>query len=111
MEVSNRKLKRILEKTVNNLRKDWSLKLDDALQAYKTALKTLLHMSPCQMIYGKVCHLPVKLKHKAYWTMKQLNFDMQTAEEKRLLQLNEMEEFRNIAYDYAKVYGKDEEMA
>ncbi|GJZ25493.1 DNA-directed DNA polymerase [Tanacetum coccineum] len=37
VEVSIREIKSILEKTVNPNRKDWSVKLDDALWAYRTA--------------------------------------------------------------------------
>ncbi|CAM8952475.1 unnamed protein product [Rhodiola kirilowii] len=42
VEISNREIKAILEKTVGNSRKDWSSKLDDALWAYQTAKKLLL---------------------------------------------------------------------
>ena len=65
-KVSNRELKKIFEKTVASNRKDWASKLDDALWAYRIAFKSLISLSPFQMVYGKSCHLSVELKHKAY---------------------------------------------
>ncbi|XP_038997318.1 uncharacterized protein LOC120122164 [Hibiscus syriacus] len=66
--------------------------------------KTPLGMSPFKLAYGKACHLPIELEQKAYWTIKRLNFDAQLAREHRLLELNEMKEFRAQVYENAWIY-------
>ncbi|GJX35641.1 reverse transcriptase domain-containing protein [Tanacetum coccineum] len=76
VEVSNRGLKRILERTVGENRASWSDKLDDALWAFRTAYKTPIGCTPYKLVYGKACHLPIELEHKAYWALKHTNFDI-----------------------------------
>ena len=103
-KVSNREIKFILEKTVSSSRKDWSKKIEDVLWAYGTTFKTPLGMSPFRIVYGKMCHLSVELEHRAYWATRRLNIDSTLAREKRMLQLSELDEFRNEAYENARIY-------
>ncbi|XP_010473115.1 PREDICTED: uncharacterized protein LOC104752619 [Camelina sativa] len=85
VEISNREIKSILEKTVNSTRKDWSLKLDDALWAYRTAYKTPIGTTPLKLVYGKSCHLPVEFEYNSLWVTKQMNFNVKMAVDRRLI--------------------------
>ncbi|GJX34715.1 reverse transcriptase domain-containing protein [Tanacetum coccineum] len=104
VEVSNRGLKRILERTVGENRASWSDKLDDALWAFRTAYKTPIGCTPYKLVYGKACHLPIELEHKAYWALKNANFDLKTAGDQRKIQLNELSELRDQAYENSLIY-------
>ncbi|GJT73214.1 reverse transcriptase domain-containing protein [Tanacetum coccineum] len=90
--------------TVGENRASWSDKLDDALWAFRTAYKTPIGCTPYKLVYGKACHLPIELEHKAYWALKHTNFDIKTAGDHRKVQLNELNELRDHAYENSLIY-------
>nr|GEX42468.1 reverse transcriptase domain-containing protein [Tanacetum cinerariifolium] len=104
VEVSNRGLKRILERTIGQNRASWSDKLEDALWAFRIAYKTPIGCTPYKLVYGKACHLPMELEHKAYWALKQTNFDLTVAGDHRKIQLNELNELQDQAYENSLIY-------
>nr|GEZ16772.1 reverse transcriptase domain-containing protein [Tanacetum cinerariifolium] len=104
VEVSNRGLKRIMERAVGKNRASWSDKLDDALWAFRTAYKTPIGCTPYKLVYGKACHLPIELEHKAYWALKHANFDLKTADDHRNIQINKLNELRDQAYENSLIY-------
>nr|GFB52743.1 reverse transcriptase domain-containing protein [Tanacetum cinerariifolium] len=104
VEVTNRGLKRILERTVGEKRALWSDKLEDALWAFRTAYKTSIGCTPYRLVYGKACHLLLELEYKAYWALKHANFDLKTAGDHRKLQLNELNELCDQAYENSLIY-------
>ncbi|GKA20168.1 reverse transcriptase domain-containing protein [Tanacetum coccineum] len=104
VEVSNRGLKKILERTVGENRASWSDKLDDVLWAFRTAYKTPIGCTPYKLVYEKACHLPIELEHKAYWTLKHANFDLSTAGDHQKVQLNELNELRDQPYENSLIY-------
>nr|GEX94171.1 reverse transcriptase domain-containing protein [Tanacetum cinerariifolium] len=104
VEVSNRGLKRILERTVGEKHASWSDKLDDALWAFRTAFKTPIRCILYNLVCGKACHLPIELEHKAYWALKHCNYDLLTARDHHKVQLNELNELCDQAYENSLIY-------
>nr|GFA28703.1 reverse transcriptase domain-containing protein [Tanacetum cinerariifolium] len=104
VEVSNRGLKRILERTIGENRASWSNKLDDALWAFCTAYKTPIGCTSYKLVYGKACYLSIELEHKAYWALKQANFDLAVAGDHQKFQLNELNELLDHAYENSLIH-------
>nr|GEW19403.1 reverse transcriptase domain-containing protein [Tanacetum cinerariifolium] len=85
-------------------RASWSDKLDDALWAFRTTFKTPIECTPYKLVYEKACHLPIELEHKAYWALKHCNFDLKTVCDYQKVQLNEVNELRDQAYENSLIY-------
>nr|GEU99623.1 reverse transcriptase domain-containing protein [Tanacetum cinerariifolium] len=102
--VSNHGLKRILERTVGENHASWSDMSDDALWAFRTAFKTPIGCTPYKLVYEKACHLPIELEHKAYWALKHCNYDLMIAGDHQKVQMTELNELRDQAYENSLIY-------
>lgn len=100
VEVFNKKIKAILQKTVGAPKKDWAAKTF----AYRTAFKTPIGRTPYSLLYGKSCHMLVVLEYKALWAVKMLNMDIKTAQEKGEVDLHELEKICLDAYESSRIY-------
>nr|GEW92670.1 DNA-directed DNA polymerase [Tanacetum cinerariifolium] len=80
VEVSNRGLKHILERT------------------------TPIGCTPYKLVYGKSYHLLIELEHRAYWDLKHVNFDLKTTGDHHKLQLNGLSELHDQAYENSVIY-------
>ncbi|GJV89668.1 reverse transcriptase domain-containing protein [Tanacetum coccineum] len=94
----------ILERTVGEHQAEWANKLDDALWAFCTAFETPIGCTPYKLVYGKACHFPIELEHKAYWALKWGNFDLKTTGDHQKVQMNKLNELRDQAYENSLIY-------
>nr|GEV12027.1 putative nucleotidyltransferase, ribonuclease H [Tanacetum cinerariifolium] len=74
------------------------------VEAFRTAYKTPIGCTPYKIVYGKACHLSIELEHKSYWALKQANFDLAVAGDHRKVQLNELNELHDHAYENSLIY-------
>nr|GEU37069.1 integrase, catalytic region, zinc finger, CCHC-type, peptidase aspartic, catalytic [Tanacetum cinerariifolium] len=68
-----------VREAVNDPWKESADKLDDALWEFRTAYKSPTRSTPFRIVYGKACHLPTEMEHKAYWALKNVNLNLDTA--------------------------------
>nr|GEW23538.1 reverse transcriptase domain-containing protein [Tanacetum cinerariifolium] len=74
------------------------------VEVLNRAYKTPIWYTPYKLVYGKACHLPIEFEHKAYWALKQANFDLTVAGDHRKVQLNELNELHDHAYENSLIY-------
>nr|GEV91565.1 reverse transcriptase domain-containing protein [Tanacetum cinerariifolium] len=94
--VTHRILPRIIQKRVDK----WRFQV----VAFHTAFKTPIWCTPYKLVYEKACHLPIEFEHQAYWALKHCNFDLKSAGDHRKVQMNELNELRDQAYENSLIY-------
>ena len=79
-------------------RKDWAERLPEALWAYRTTWRNSTGHTPYELLYDKQVLLPTESEIKTFKTTIQLGLDLSEAQQQRLLQLNELDEFRRDVF-------------
>ncbi|GJU14232.1 reverse transcriptase domain-containing protein [Tanacetum coccineum] len=90
-------------RTVGEKRASWFDKLDDVIGPC-TLSKTPIGCTPYKLLYGKACHLPIELEHKSYWALKHCNFNLKTMGDHQKVQMNELNELQDQAYQNSLIY-------
>nr|GEU89224.1 reverse transcriptase domain-containing protein [Tanacetum cinerariifolium] len=70
----------------------------------RTTFKTPIRCTLYKLMYEKTCHLPIEREHKAYWALKHYNYDLLTAGNHQKVQLNELNELHDQAYENSLIY-------
>nr|GFA36239.1 reverse transcriptase domain-containing protein [Tanacetum cinerariifolium] len=102
----NEKFSRVMAKygVTHRLSTTYHPQTSGHVEAFRTVYKTSIGCTPYHLVYGKACHLPHEIGHKAYWASKHTNFDLKPAGDHRKLQLNELSELRDQAYENSLIY-------
>nr|GFA73484.1 reverse transcriptase domain-containing protein [Tanacetum cinerariifolium] len=88
----------------HRLATDYHPQTSGQVEAFRTAYKRPIGCTPYKLVYGKSCHLLIELEHKAYWALKHVNFDLKTVDDHRKLQLKELNELHDQAYENSLIY-------
>ena len=97
VESTNKILEAIMTKTVKQHRRDWSDKLLEVLWTYRTTWKNTIGFNPYEMVYGKQVLLPIEFQISTYRLASELGMDLNEPQQKRVTQLNELDEVRQDA--------------
>nr|GEY58726.1 reverse transcriptase domain-containing protein [Tanacetum cinerariifolium] len=77
---------------------------DVVVEIKGTAYETPIGCTPYKLVYEKACHLLIELEHKAYWALQQAKFDLAVVSDHWKVQLNELNELRDHAYENSLIY-------
>ncbi|GJT76065.1 hypothetical protein Tco_1042790 [Tanacetum coccineum] len=74
------------------------------LLAFRTVTKPPIGCTPYIAVYGKACQHRSEFRAQSLLALKHTNFDVQTAGDHRKVQLNELNELRDQAYENSLIY-------
>ncbi|GJV71615.1 reverse transcriptase domain-containing protein [Tanacetum coccineum] len=86
--------------------KDYVMRCDACQRSGNISSRSEIPQNNIQVGYGKACHLPVEIEHRAYWALKQCNMDLTAAAKNCFMELNERIELRDGAYENTRIYDE-----
>lgn len=89
--------------TIEFHKRDWESHLKEALWVYRTTWKTTTCFTPFEVVYWKAAIIPVEFEHKILRTTLELNTDLNEAQRERVMQLNELNEYKKYVLHNTKI--------